>query len=190
MLERHGIVTRETVLAEGIPGGFSTLYGELTNLELLGTTRRGYFVEGLGGAQFALPGAVERLRGLPRAEGSYTVLAATDPANPYGATLPWPKLEGRRRPARAPGAYVLLRDGEPLLYVDRGGRGVLRLAELEGEELEAALAQLSHAVGAGVIDKLAIERLDGEAVIGSPNEATAIAAGFTRQPRRLVARAR
>ena len=132
MLERYGIVTRETVLAEGIPGGFSTLYAELGNLELLGTARRGYFVEGLGGAQFALPGAVERLRSLPEADGSYLLLAATDPANPYGASLPWPKLEGGRRPGRAPGAHVLLRDGEPLVYVERGGRGILRLAELDG----------------------------------------------------------
>ena len=97
MLERYGIVTRETVLAEGVPGGFSTLYGELGNLELLGTARRGYFVEGLGGAQFALPGAVERLRSLPDATASYLVLAATDPANPYGATLPWPRLPARER---------------------------------------------------------------------------------------------
>ena len=69
MLERHGIVTRETAIAEGIPGGFASIYGELQNLELLGTARRGYFVEGLGGAQFALPGAVERLRSLPRTDG-------------------------------------------------------------------------------------------------------------------------
>jgi len=111
MMERYGIVTRETVLAEGVPGGFSTLYSELGNLELLGTARRGYFVEGLGGAQFALPGAVERLRSLPEPKGEYLVLAATDPANPYGASLPWPKLEGGRRPGRTPGSYLLLRDG-------------------------------------------------------------------------------
>ena len=104
LLERHGIVTRETAIAEGIPGGFASIYGELQNLELLGTARRGYFVEGLGGAQFALPGAVERLRSLPRTEGELQVLAATDPANPYGATLSWPKLEGQRRPARTAGA--------------------------------------------------------------------------------------
>ena len=133
MLERYGIVTRETVLAEGIPGGFSTLYAELGNLELLGTARRGYFVEGLGGAQFALPGAVERLRSLPEADGSYLLLAATDPANPYGASLPWPKLEGGRRPGRTPGAHLLLRDGEPVVFVERGGRGLLRLQPLEGE---------------------------------------------------------
>ena len=93
MLERYGIVTRETVLAEGIPGGFASLYGEMSNLEMLGTARRGYFVEGLGGAQFALPGAVERLRSLPSADGRYLVLAATDPANPYGAGVPWPKRD-------------------------------------------------------------------------------------------------
>ena len=133
MLERYGIVTRETVLAEGVPGGFSTLYAELGNLELLGTARRGYFVEGLGGAQFALAGAVERLRSLPEADGSFQLLAATDPANPYGASLPWPKPPSGRRPARAPGAHVLLRDGEPLLYVERGGRGILRLVELDGD---------------------------------------------------------
>ncbi len=189
MLERHGIVTRETALAEGIPGGFSTMYGELTNLELLGTTRRGYFVEGLGGAQFALPGAVERLRELPRAEDEYLLLAATDPANAYGATLPWPKLEGNRRPARAPGAYVLLRDGEPQLYVERGGRGVLRLTDLSAEELERALGELIAAVRGGRIAKLAIERIDGEAVIGSPLESLVISAGFRRQPTKLVASA-
>ncbi|MDX6609370.1 MAG: ATP-dependent helicase Lhr and Lhr-like helicase, partial [Solirubrobacterales bacterium] len=130
MMERYGIVTRETVLAEGVPGGFSTLYSELGNLELLGTARRGYFVEGLGGAQFALPGAVERLRSLPEAKGEYLVLAATDPANPYGASLPWPKLEGGRRPGRTPGAYLLLRDGEPEVFMVRGGRGLLRLRSL------------------------------------------------------------
>jgi ATP-dependent Lhr-like helicase len=187
MLERHGIVTRETAIAEGIPGGFASIYGELQNLELLGTARRGYFVEGLGGAQFALPGAVERLRSLPRADGSALVLAATDPANPYGATLPWPKLEGQRRPARTAGAYVMLRDGEPLLYVERGGRGILRLAELSEEQLVDALGELAAAARDGLIEKLAIEHLDGEPVIGSGMEAALIEAGFRRQPRRLVA---
>jgi ATP-dependent Lhr-like helicase len=189
MLERYGIVTRETVLAEGIPGGFSTLYGELGNLELLGTARRGYFVEGLGGAQFALPGAVERLRSLPEADGSYLVLAATDPANPYGASLPWPKLEGGRRPGRTPGAHLLLRDGEPLVFIERGGRGLLRLQQMQGEELETAMRALSDAVSAGHLPKLAVEKLDGEPVIGSGHEESLIDAGFSRGPRKLTATA-
>jgi ATP-dependent Lhr-like helicase len=189
MLERYGIVTRETVLAEGIPGGFSTLYGELGNLELLGTARRGYFVEGLGGAQFALPGAVERLRSLPERDGSYLVLAATDPANPYGASLPWPKLEGGRRPGRTPGAHLLLRDGEPLVFIERGGRGLLRLTRLEGEELEEAMRALAEAVGDGYLPKLSIEKLDGEPVIGSGHEDALVGAGFSRGPRKLTASA-
>jgi ATP-dependent helicase Lhr and Lhr-like helicase len=193
MLERYGIVTRETVLAEGIPGGFATLYGEMSNLEMLGTARRGYFVEGLGGAQFALPGAVERLRSLPSPEGRYLVLAATDPANPYGAGVAWPKRDpskrGGRRPSRTPGSYALFRDGEPLLFVERGGRGILRLADLGGDQLAEAIGELANAVREGVLPRLAIERLDGEPVIGSALEQTLIEAGFSRQPRRLVASA-
>jgi ATP-dependent helicase Lhr and Lhr-like helicase len=189
MLERYGIVTRETVLAEGVPGGFATLYSELGNLELLGTARRGYFVEGLGGAQFALPGAVERLRSLPEEDGSYLLLAATDPANPYGASLPWPKLEGGRRPGRTPGAHLLLRDGEPVVFLERGGRGLLRLKPLEGGELEAAMRALADAVAAGQLKKLAVEKLDGEAVIGSGHEQALIGAGFSRGPRKLTASA-
>ncbi len=190
MLERYGIVTRETVLAEGVPGGFSTLYAELGNLELLGTARRGYFVEGLGGAQFALAGAVERLRSLPETDGSFQVLAATDPANPFGAALPWPKPPSGRRPARAPGAHVLLRDGEPLVYVERGGRSILRLVELSDAELAAAMQALADAVTAGRLPKLGIEKLDGEAVIGSGHEEALLSAGFSRGPRKLTASAR
>ena len=190
MLERYGIVTRETVLAEGVPGGFSTLYAELGNLELLGTARRGYFVEGLGGAQFALAGAVERLRSLPETDGSFQVLAATDPANPFGAALPWPKPPSGRRPARAPGAYVLLRDGQPLVYVERGGRSILRLGELSDVELAAAMQALADAVSAARLPKLGIEKLDGEAVIGSGHEEALLSAGFSRGPRKLTASAR
>ena len=189
MLERYGIVTRETVLAEGVPGGFATLYAELGNLELLGTARRGYFVEGLGGAQFALPGAVERLRSLPEADGSYLLLAATDPANPYGASLPWPKLEGGRRPGRTPGAHLLLRDGEPVVFLERGGRGLLRLQPLEGAELQEAMQALADAVSAGQLKKLAVEKVDGVAVIGSGHEQALIGAGFSRGPRKLTASA-
>jgi ATP-dependent Lhr-like helicase len=186
MLERYGIVTRETVLAEGVPGGFFTLYSELSNLELLGVARRGYFVEGLGGAQFALPGAVERLRSLPETEGSYLLLAATDPANPYGASLPWPKPRSGRRPPRTPGAHVLLRDGEPLVYVEKGGRSLLRLAELDDTEMAAAMRSLADAVATGRLPKLGIEKLDGEPVIGSGHEGMLLEAGFSRGPRKLT----
>ena len=189
MLERYGIVTRESVLAEGVPGGFASVYGELSNLEMLGTARRGYFVEGLGGAQFALPGAVERLRGLPPGEGEHLVLAATDPAQPYGAALSWPKLEGGRKPSRTAGAYVVTCDGDPRLFVERGGRGLLRLRPLDPGELAAALEALTEAAAEGIVPRLGIERVDGEPVIGSEVEEALVEAGFSRQPRRLVAAA-
>jgi len=187
MLERHGILTREMALAEGIPGGFSTLYPELSNLEVLGSARRGYFIEGLGGAQFALSGAVERLRSQPLEDESLTVLAATDPANPYGATLPWPKLDNRRRPSRTPGAYVLLRAGRPMLYLEKGGKGILRLdPSLAGVELGVLLTELARCAEEGLIAPLKIERFDGEPLIGSGYEALLVSSGFSRQPRKLV----
>jgi ATP-dependent Lhr-like helicase len=130
---------------------------------------------------------VERLRSLPQADASLQVLAATDPANPYGATLSWPKLEGQRRPARTAGAYVMQRDGEPLLYVERGGKGILRLQRIDDGELIECLAALAEAAQAGQIEKLAIERVDGEPVIGTGMEAALVEAGFRRQPRKLVA---
>ena len=114
-------------------GGFAMLYDTFARLETLGVCRRGYFIEGMGGAQFALPGAVERLRAAPLRDGekpAALVLAASDPAQPFGASLPWPKREGgERRPARVAGAYVVLVDQQPVLYVERGGRGLLTLAD-------------------------------------------------------------
>jgi ATP-dependent Lhr-like helicase len=126
LLDRYGLVTRSTVLAEGYPGGFSSLYPVLSHLEETGRVRRGYFVESLGGSQFALPGAVDRLRS--PAEPWLAVLAATDPANPYGATLPWPEVEGSRL-ARDAGAYVFLWTGELIGYLDKGRRNLTVLAE-------------------------------------------------------------
>ena len=120
ILDRHGVVTRTTVLAEGFPGGFSAIYPIYSHLEETGRIRRGYFVEGLGGSQFALPGAVDRLRQDLRPE--LIVLAATDPANPYGATLGWPDAEGSRL-ARDAGAYVLLHGGELIGFLERGRKG-------------------------------------------------------------------
>jgi ATP-dependent Lhr-like helicase len=190
LLERHGIVTREAVLAEGVPGGFAGLYSELANLETLGTARRGYFVEGLGAAQFALPAAIERLRGLRSDEpAGALVLAASDPANTYGATLPWPKREdddSGRRPSRVPGAYVVTLDAEPVLYVERGGKGLLALREPDEAWLRPALEALADEVRRGRVPRLGLERFDGEPVVGSEAGALLIELGFRQGPRRLT----
>jgi ATP-dependent helicase Lhr and Lhr-like helicase len=188
LLERYGVLTREQVLAEGIAGGFSLLYDSLSELETLGVCRRGYFVEGLGGAQFALPGAVERLRAKPNPQQTGLVLACCDPAQPYGAALPWPRLDERkRRPARVDGAYVVFVGSEPILYLERGGRGIVTLAS--GAPPPAALRALADAVGARVIDAIALERVDGEPVIGSELEPALVELGFRPGPRRLTLRA-
>src|SRR6185437_8031967 len=144
LLERQGIVTRDGVRGEGIAGGYGAVYGELKALETLGLCRRGYFVESLGGAQFALGGAVERLRELRPKEGEEPeplVLAAADPAQPYGAALPWPKRAGARA-ARVAGAHVVLLGGEAALFVERGGRSLVPLREPEEAWLRVALAAL------------------------------------------------
>ncbi len=190
LLERYGIVTREQVLAEGVPGGFSALYDSLSALETLGVARRGYFVEGLGGAQFALPGAVERLRAQRTDDGGEPiVLAATDPSQPYGAALPWPRRgedDGRKRPARAAGAAVVLLGGEPVLYVERGGRSLQTLAEAGDPRIVPALGALAAHVQAGRLKKLALEKVDGEPVVGSALEPVLIEAGFRQGPRKLT----
>src|SRR3954453_13428720 len=126
MLDRHGVVTRAAALAEGLPGGYSSVYGELRLMEEGGLCQRGYFVEGLGGAQFALPAAVERLRDVrdpAQAGGATAVLAAVDPANPYGATIPWPAAA--RKLARGAGAWVVLVSGRLARYGGRGGGGLV-----------------------------------------------------------------
>ncbi len=187
LLERYGIVTREQVLAEGIPGGFSSLYDQFAALETVGVARRGYFIEGLGGAQFALPGAVERLRAQRDDDAAPPiVLAATDPAQPYGAVLKWPRTEGGRSPARQAGAYVVLSGAEPVLYVERGGRGLLLLTEPGDERVPGALQALVSAVRDRRLPKLGIERVDGEPVVGSPLEETLIDLGFRAGPRKLT----
>ncbi len=191
LLERYGIVTREQVLAEGIRGGFATLYQSFSALETLGVCRRGYFIEGMGGAQFALPGAVERLRAvrtgsqpLGGERARTLVLAAADPAQPYGAALPWPKRESlQRRPARVAGAYVVMVEDEPALYVERGGRGLVTLAD---EALQEALQALAEAVLGGRIGNLALERIDGEPAMGSELVGALVELGFHSGPRRLT----
>jgi ATP-dependent Lhr-like helicase len=191
LLERHGIVTRDSVRAEGIPGGYGAVYSELRALETLGSCRRGYFVEGLGGAQFALGGAVERVRELrPREddEPEPLVLAAADPAQPYGAVLPWPKRAGARA-ARVAGAHVVLLGGEPALFVERGGRSLVPLREPEEEWLRPALAALVGFVKRGGAKRLAVERFDGEPVTETLVMPLLVEAGFLAGPRRAVLRA-
>src|SRR5437588_455747 len=188
LLERYGILTREQVLAEGMPGGFSGIYPELSQLETLGVARRGYFIEGLGGAQFALPGAVERLRGQSDSEQPPLVLAAVDPAQPYGAALPWPSAQGgeARRLMRVAGAYVVLTGGAAILYLERGGRAMQTLVDADDPRLEAAMAALVAHVRSGRIKRLALERIDGEPAMGSPLGAVLVALGFHEGPRRLT----
>jgi ATP-dependent Lhr-like helicase len=178
LLGRHGLLTREAVLAEGIPGGFAGLYPVLRAMEEAGRVRRGYFVDGLGASQFALPGAVDRLRAVRDEPPAAVVLAATDPANPYGATVPWPALAGRT--ARTAGAYVVLDGGRLRLFLERGGRGLLTAGD-PGPEALAALASVAERLG-----KLEILTVDGEPVRGSALETGLRQAGFGASPRGLV----
>ncbi len=165
LLERHGVVTREAVLAEGIGGGFASVYPVLKAMEEAGRVRRGYFVDGLGAAQFALPGAVDRLRvSRDDDERSVLLLAASDPAQPYGAALPWPRRNDEERLPlqRVPGAYLIMVDGAPALYVERGGRGLLRLPAFDDAEVAgAALSALPRLLApTGPMRELRLERID------------------------------
>jgi ATP-dependent Lhr-like helicase len=168
MLERHGIVVRDAVLAEGVPGGFAGLYPVFAALEETGRVRRGYFVEGRGGAQFALPGAVDRIRS---ADPTAAVLAAADPANPYGSALPWPETEGR--PSRSAGAFVVLVEGRAAAFIERGGRSVLTF----GADPTAVAATIGdHARSRR--GRFTIERIDGVPAADTALGRELIAAGF------------
>jgi len=190
LLERQGIVTRDGVRAEGIPGGYGAVYGELRALETLGLCRRGYFVEGLGGAQFALGGAVERLRELRGRDGDEPealVLAAAEPAQPYGAALPWPRRAGARA-ARVAGAHVVLLGGQAALFVERGGRSLVPLRDPDESWLRPALDALVRHVRRGGVKRLAVERFDGEPVGETDVMPLLLEAGFRAGPRRAVLR--
>ena len=219
LLDRHGVVTRGAVVAERAPGGFAAVYTVLKAFEEAGRVRRGYFVEGLGAAQFAAPGAVDRMRALAAAkpasdtplwetpvpggwdvstsrqrqrrdEARAVVLAATDPANPYGAALPWPEreAEGGHKPARKAGALVVLVDGTLVLYVERGGKTLLSFS---GDDscLPPAVDALALAVRDGALGKLTVTKADGEAALTSPLGLALEAAGFRPTPRGLRLRA-
>jgi ATP-dependent Lhr-like helicase len=193
LLERHGIVTREAVVAEGVEGGFAAAYPVLRAMEEAGRIRRGYFVDGLGAAQFALAGAIERLRAVRDAvpgEPRVHLLAAADPANPYGAALAWPRRDAdeRRTPTRVAGAYVVLVDGRPVVFVERGG-GLLTLPAAADPDVAATAIQ---ALGALVVDgrvrELVVTKVDGEAVSSSRWRGPLLDAGFAAGYRGLVLR--
>lgn len=221
LLDRYGIVTRGSVITERTPGGFAAVYKVLSAFEESGRCRRGYFVAGLGAAQFALPGAVDRLRALaelptPKAEEPFgppgrfgpgtsgasrgrkdddltaraVVLAASDPANPYGAALPWPEREnaGGHRPGRKAGALVVMVDGQLIVYVERGGRTVLSFTEDSGL-LQPAVDALALAIRDGQLGKLSVETADGEQVRHTAFGDALAKAGFHATPRGLRLRA-
>ncbi len=193
MLSRHGIVTRGSVHAEKVSGGFAAIYSVLKTMEDAGRCRRGYFVEGLGGAQFALAGAVDRMRALSETTGDQVVtqvLAATDPANPFGAALPWPERagEGAHRPGRKAGALVVLVDGHLVFYVEKGGKSLLSYPHEDGL-LQPAVDALVLAAHDGVLGKLAVEKADGEPILDAPFAGSLMEAGFRPTSRGLRLRA-
>ncbi len=195
MLERHGIVTRGAVQAEGLRGGFALAYSVLARMEEAGSVRRGYIVEGLGAAQFATPATTDRVRTYSRDADAApalapVVLAATDPANPYGAALSWPASQPdsaagstAHRPGRKAGALVALVDGHLALYLERGGKSVLTFTE-DPAVLEVAAVELAAVVRAR-LRSLRVERVNGASVFGTPLAEALQAAGFVATPQGL-----
>jgi ATP-dependent Lhr-like helicase len=214
LLDRHGVVIRGAVVSERVPGGFAAVYKVLSAFEDTGRCRRGYFVDGLGAAQFGTAGAIDRLRTFSETaarpgedEGPTTLaLAATDPANPFGSALPWPVSTGStteragstekaatttersgHRPGRKAGALVVLVDGDLVLYVERGGRTLLTWSD-EPSRLEPAAAALAEAARRGSLGRMTVEKADGEQLLGSgttPLRAALQAAGFVSTPKGL-----
>jgi ATP-dependent Lhr-like helicase len=194
-LERHGVLTRGALETERVQGGFSGIYRVLRAMEESGRCRRGYVVEGLGAAQFAVPGAIDRLRALAHrdpgpGEPGAVVLAGADPAQPWGAALDWPATvgEAKHRPGRKAGALVVLVDGTPALYVERGGRSLLSFTDDEAA-LRAAAGALASAVREGWLGTLAVQRADGVGSLGSHLAEVLTEAGFRATPKGLRLRA-
>ena len=196
LLDRYGIVTRGAVAAEGIPGGFAGVYRVLSALEDAGTTRRGYFIEGLGAAQFASPGAVDQLRLQTRklndaATEELVVLSACDPANPYGASLPWPPSAADstvgHRPGRKAGSLVVLRNGQLSLYFERGGKTVLGFSD-DPQELTSAFDAIAANVRRRRIGAVTVQRYNGGPVGTSEAAIPMESAGFTLTPRGMRVR--
>ncbi|WP_460776179.1 ATP-dependent helicase [Microbacterium sp. GXF7504] len=192
LLDRYGVVTRGSVQSEGIPGGFAQAYRVLSGFEEAGHCRRGYVIEKLGAAQFAASATVDRLRTFaavadPPPYDAIT-LAATDPANPYGAALPWPSVEGvTHRPGRKAGGLVVLVDGALTLYLERGGKTALLFTGDE-EAVAAAARSLADTAQARKLATLTIEQVNGAIVFGTPLGGALRAAGFVESTRGLTLR--
>ena len=194
LLERYGVVSREMAAAEEVPGGFSSVYPVLRAMEESGRIRRGHFAEGLTGSQFALPGAVDRLRAARIAgdEPSALVLSAVDPAQPYGAILPWPDREGRSEPAprRATGASVVLSEGHPLMYVEHRSAKLHVLCAPDRELPPAAIASLSDLAQRSRGRMLRVDLINGEPARTSPYATALRAGGFSFDHRGLFLEAK
>src|SRR5258707_748519 len=194
LLERHGVITRELVQYEGVEGGFAAVYGVLRAMDEAGRVRRGYFVAGRGAAQFALPGAVDRLRAMrePGEEPSVVTLAAADPANPYGAALGWPERESGRKPMRVAGSLVILADGALAAYVARDEHSVLTFIARDDIDMTRVRGAVARALAADAVperrDPLFIEEIDGAPVDESPLAEPLRSAGFVRTPRGYLLR--
>jgi ATP-dependent Lhr-like helicase len=205
LLERHGVLAREAVLAEGVEGGFAGVYGVLKVLEERGQVRRGYFVAGLGAAQFALPGAVDRLRAVRELDDDAEplVLAATDPAQPYGAALAWPESTGGGRPARVAGGFAVLVQGQLAAWLDRRGHHLVTFAgggagvgaggaggarHADGGDAYAWVEAVVHLVKDGRVRSLEVRKIDGAPAGESPVAPVLRAAGFVDGYRGLVLR--
>ncbi|MFD8142117.1 ATP-dependent helicase [Streptomyces sp. NPDC059708] len=189
LLDRHGVVTRGAVAAEGVEGGFSAVYRVLSAFEDSGRARRGYVVEGLGAAQFAMDGAVDRLRAAEKNPPplAAVVLAAADPANAYGAALPWPEppAGASHKPGRKAGSLVVQVDGELVLYLERGGKTLLAWPDPGDPRLAAATAALAAASRTGTLPDLTVERINAAAALTSPLGPSLETAGFHATPRGL-----
>jgi ATP-dependent Lhr-like helicase len=186
LLARHGVLTRDAIAAEDVPGAFGALYPVLRSLEESGRVRRGYFVAGLGGSQFAHAGALDRLRSLrePDPEAPQgAVVAATDPANIYGAAVPWPRTTATRL-MRAAGAHVALVDGRLVAFLGKGERDIATFLPADepprsnvARALASALARWAVLTGRTVLGWSAA---DGQALTASPLAPFLVEAGFQR----------
>lgn len=194
MLERHGVLTPEAARLEQVTGGFSAIYPVLSAMEEAGKVRRGYFVHGLGGTQFAYPGAVDRLRALVDDSSVATaddvrVLSAVDPANPYGWLVSWPTRGDASSTSakRVAGASVVLVGGRPVLFLGKGQRrlSVFPAADNPGH-LAAAIRALDQLAARKRNRSLCLASIDGVKAYSSPHAAAFLAAGYTVEPRGLL----